>query len=293
MPHMLNNIRRTGFGVSASTVQYSVLLIDTILRCALDKMRDIGVFLLTYLNAPSREEDQNFPSRPQAPCLAPIRHPPSPSQTGDRLTLCSTRLLRPSRHTPDQIRNAPPSSDRWASYQPHRRSLWLFSAHLLPSPSRLQSRGLGRLTAAETRTASGPQALGRDLGLCRPVASQRWSLDHAQTPRTYPPEIRLGRPSSQSRTGFGPTQKKTPVVTPQSHRHRWLRPMIWWPTMKPSAAKSWELRLANNRVQGGSFWFARGWRLGSKPLGHPRPLSLSYRARSPLRRWCWPVCSPN
>lgn len=218
MPPVSNNNCRCEFWHS-SIMSHRYALLSVLFRnVLLDKSGIVGVFRFTHLNALSREEDQNFASRPQTPVLAPVRHSPSPSQTRDRLSLCSARLLRSPRYTPGQIRNAPPSSDRWASDQPHRDCLRMLSAYLLPSPSRLQSRRPGWLATAETRTSSGPQALQRGPRLCRPVASRRWpSLDHAHTPGAYPPKIRLDHPPTQSRTSFDPAQKKTPVISPPCH----------------------------------------------------------------------------
>ena len=52
MPHMLNNIRRTELGCS-SVIPLQIALpidrIDIMLRFELDRMRYIGVFILTYL----------------------------------------------------------------------------------------------------------------------------------------------------------------------------------------------------------------------------------------------------
>ncbi len=290
MPYVLDNIRLTGFSVAGAKWHLCALSIDIFSIFLVDNSTVIGVFLLTYLNAPSCEQDQNF-AGPQAPCLAPIGHPPSPSQTSDRFTLRPTRFFRSPRHTPGQIRNAPPSSDRWASHQLHHHRLWLLSAHFLPSPSRLQRRRLGRFTAAETRTASGPQALRKDPGLCRRVASQRSSFVHAQTRRSDPPEIRLGRPSSQPRTGSGSTQKKTSIVRQRCHCHRWLRPMFWWPTMKPYEVKFWDLNLGEVPVQDGVVWSARVWLLGCKPFRYQR--QHPYRLLAPLRWWLLPAFNPK
>ena|SRR6266403_2532831 len=291
MPYVLDNIRLTGFSASKPECRMYALLIDTFPIFSVDKELLIGVFILTYSNAPSCEQNQNFAPRPQAQGLAPFGNPPSPSQTSDRFTLRSTRLFRSPRHASGQIRNAPPSSDRWASHQLHHLRLWLLSSHFLPSPSRLQRRRLGRVTASETGTASGAQAFRKNPGLCRRVASQRSWFVHAQTPGADPPEIRLGRPSSQSRTGSVSTQKKTPIVRQRRHCHRWLRPMFWWPTMKPYDAKPWDLNVGEVPVQGGVVWSARVWRLGCKLFRYQR--QHIYRLRAPLQWWLLPAFNPK
>ena len=289
-PHVLDNICPIRFGVAWVSQRIYGVRIEMISICALDKRTIGGVFIFTLLNASVCEQDQSLAARPQAQCLAPFWHPPSPSPTSDRLTLCSTRFFRSPRHTPGQIRNAPSSSDGWASHQPHRRSLWLLAAHLLPGPSRFQSRRLGRLTTSEARTASGAQALGGDPGLCRRVARQRRSFVHARTPQAYPAEIRLVGPSSQPGTGTGSTQKKTPVVQQRRHLHKWLRPMSWWPIMKPYEARSWDLSLREVPVQDGLVWSAKAWLLGCKRFRYQRQRPCQRPA--PIQ-WPWPACNPK
>ena len=63
MPHTSNNIRRTGFGDAPSGLPVGALIIDKKLIFVLDKVSCRGVFILTYSNTPSREEDQNLAGR--------------------------------------------------------------------------------------------------------------------------------------------------------------------------------------------------------------------------------------
>lgn|SRR5882724_1760327 len=291
MPPVLNHICRIALRIRVTTQQSYAIIIDMISVFGVDKNNMRGVFILTCLNAPSREEDQNFASRPQTRCLAPFWHPPSPPETGHRSSVCSTRLLRSPRHAPGQIRNASQSTGRWAIDQPHLHGFWVLPSHLLPGPSRLQSRRSGRPTAAEARTTSAAQALGGDPSLCRSTPSQRRPSVYAHSHPAYSPAIRLGRPSAQSGTGSGPAQKKTPVVHPQCHYRSWLRSMSCWPTMRPYVARSWELRLRELPAQDGFCWSGRAWLAGCK--GPRYQSQRPYPVRVPVRWWCSPACNPK
>jgi hypothetical protein len=291
MPHMSDNMRRMPAGQTWIIHRICAIIVKSISLFALDKVICEGVFILTYLTRPSREENQNTSGRSQAHRLAPLGHPPSPSRADHRSALCSARLFRSSRHAPGQIRNAPLCADRGPIHQPHHQSVWLLSAHLLPGFGCLHRRWPGRFIAAEAGTTAGPQALRGDPGLCRSTARQRGILVHRPSPPADLPAIRFDRPSSQSRTRSEPTQKKTPALPQGRHCHGAVRPLIWWLPMRPYEARFWELRPGPVATRDGLCWSVRGW-LPFCPR-RPRPSQHRYSVRAPLRRESLRGCNPN
>jgi hypothetical protein len=172
-----------------------------------DRRDGSGIIGITSFVALHGGIHEHSPGR-QTPSPAPPRRTPRPSGTSERSLIPSARVLRSTRSTPGQVRDASTRSGRGRLRHSSRGCFRLLTARVLPSVGRLSMSRLTGLAAAASRTTPRPQTLRRRCGFRPSPPPRQPGTTQCGFVRLDPGRLRSDRASTQSRKSLVTPTKK-------------------------------------------------------------------------------------
>ena len=123
----------------------------------------IGIIIITYETRKILTQSLGR----QTPVPPPKRDGQCSGRQGAGSAVSGTGFFRPAGSDPGQIRNAPPSAERFASDQRGRCPFWFFPSSFLQGAAGLYARRVGRAHSQAARPQTGTQADARGAGIRR------------------------------------------------------------------------------------------------------------------------------